>query len=115
MILRGYGSACRADVGHRCIDPAAYGTLAPRVLRLCCARSHNLMKDGLGMTATFEAIPGMGHSGAVWFRILSSTRERRSASGGGGGGGVRRVCPKFFPRNVDCVRLAVRVASVRAC
>ena len=26
----------------------------------CC--SHSLMKDTLGMTATFEAIPGMGHS-----------------------------------------------------
>ena len=25
--------------------------------------SHRLVKEGLGMTATFQAIPGMGHSG----------------------------------------------------
>lgn len=25
--------------------------------------SHNLLKNELGMTATFQAIPGMGHSG----------------------------------------------------
>lgn len=34
----------------------------------CLCRSHNLIKDGLGMTATFEAISGMGHSGEVFRR-----------------------------------------------
>lgn len=40
--------------------------------------SHDLMKDALGITATFEAVPGMGHSGVtMWYRIVSSTCKMR--------------------------------------
>lgn len=55
---------------YRMYPPKNLLSGTPTILRfefllVALCRSHDLIKDGLGMTATFEAIPGMGHSGVV--------------------------------------------------